>query len=70
MNAILPGLVLTDLTEELQNNPALLESSIKTVAMQRAAVPVDIANAVAGLVGGDFNWVTGQMIEATGGARL
>lgn len=70
VNAVLPGLVLTDLTEHLQQNPALLESSVKTVAFGRAALPVDIANVVGALVGGDLNWITGQLLEATGGARL
>lgn len=70
VNAVLPGLVLTDLTEALQNNPTLLENSLKNVAMGRAGLPEDIARVVGALVGGDLDWVSGQLIEATGGARL
>jgi NAD(P)-dependent dehydrogenase (short-subunit alcohol dehydrogenase family) len=70
VNAVLPGLVLTDLSGELQKNKEVLDAVVSQVAFGRAGLPVDVANAVAMLVSPDCTWITGQLIEVTGGARL
>lgn len=70
VNAVLPGLVLTKLTQEVKDNPAMLEQSTQKIPYNRVGEPEDIANVVAALVSSSFNWVTGQLIEATGGAAL
>jgi NAD(P)-dependent dehydrogenase (short-subunit alcohol dehydrogenase family) len=70
VNAVLPGLVVTDLTTHLTSNPELLQRSVSTVAFGRAGQPEDIAGAVWLLVSPDAGWITGQLIEVTGGARL
>jgi len=70
VNAILPGLVETDLTEHLTANPAMLSRLVKDIAFGRTAKPEDIANAVAMLVSPGNSWITGELIAATGGSRL
>jgi NAD(P)-dependent dehydrogenase (short-subunit alcohol dehydrogenase family) len=70
VNAILPGLVETDLTAELRANPAALVASVKACVFGRAGQPDDIAGAVAAIISPDSGWITGQIIEVSGGARL
>ena len=70
VNAILPGLVETDLTTHLTSNPDTLAMLVKNCVFGRAGQPDDIAGAVAILVSPDAGWITGQLIEATGGARM
>jgi len=43
---------------------------VKNCVFGRAGQPDDIAGAVAILVSPDAGWITGQLIEATGGARM
>ncbi|MET0378246.1 MAG: SDR family oxidoreductase [Spongiibacteraceae bacterium] len=70
VNAILPGLVETDLTTHLTSNPDTRAMLVKGCVFGRVGQPDDIAGAVAALVSPDCGWITGQMIEATGGSRL
>jgi 3-oxoacyl-[acyl-carrier protein] reductase len=70
VNAVLPGMVATDLTTELQRNPAAMEAVIKACVFGRPGQPDDIAGAVAALISNDSGWITGQLVEVTGGARL
>jgi 3-oxoacyl-[acyl-carrier protein] reductase len=70
VNAILPGLVETDLTTQLTQNPSMMQAFLAQVAFSRIGQPADIANAVALLVSPDAGWITGQLIEVSGGARL
>jgi 3-oxoacyl-[acyl-carrier protein] reductase len=70
VNAVLPGMVATDLTAELQRNPAAMEAVIRACAFGRPGQPDDIAGAVAALLSDDSGWITGQLIEVTGGARM
>lgn len=70
VNAVLPGLVETDLTEQLTSNPSLLESIVKEVAFGRVGQPEDIADVIVMLVSPNSGWITGELIVAAGGARL
>jgi 3-oxoacyl-[acyl-carrier protein] reductase len=70
VNAVAPGMVETDLTAQLQANPAAMEAVVKACAFGRAGQPDDIASVVAALVSPDCGWINGQIIEATGGSRL
>jgi NAD(P)-dependent dehydrogenase (short-subunit alcohol dehydrogenase family) len=70
VNAVLPGLVETDLTTHLRSNPVALEASVRSCAFGRTGQPEDISGAVALLVSPDAGWINGQIIEVSGGARL
>lgn len=70
VNAILPGLVETDLTTHLTSDPQMREMLVKNCVFGRVGQPEDIASTVALLLSPDSGWITGQIIEATGGARL
>ena len=70
VNAIAPGAVDTDLIAGLKKDPKMIEMIVKTTPFGRLGTPDDISGAIMMLIGPDAAWVTGQVIEATGGARL
>jgi len=69
-NLVAPGPVATDLLRHLRSKPGFDEGAIAATPMGRLGEPDDIAGAVMMLVGDDARWVTGQLIEATGGMSL
>lgn len=68
VNAVAPGVVDTDMNAEW------LDSARDAVAglspLGRVALPSDIGDVVAFLASDDSRWVTGQHIDASGGALL
>lgn len=70
VNAIMPGFIETDFTKRLTANPEIMKNLIADVAFGRVGQPEDIASAVAMLLSKDAGWITGQIIEVTGGTNL
>lgn len=69
-NLVAPGAVDTDFNEALLADPNWEKAASRSTAMGRLGVPNDIAGAVMMLVRDDADWVTGQIIEASGGMFL
>lgn len=69
-NCIAPGAVATDFITALRDQPGWDEATAKHTPMGRLGEPDDIAGAVMMLLGDDARWVTGQIIEASGGLAL
>ncbi|HEX2813962.1 MAG TPA: SDR family oxidoreductase [Sphingopyxis sp.] len=69
-NCIAPGAVATEFIAALRAQPGWDEATAKHTPMGRIGEPEDIAGAVMMLVGDDARWVTGQVIEASGGLAL
>ena len=69
-NLIAPGAVATDFIATLREKPGWDEGTEKYTPMGRLGEPEDIAGAVMMLLGDDARWVTGQIIEASGGLSL
>ncbi|WP_084539576.1 SDR family NAD(P)-dependent oxidoreductase [Azorhizobium doebereinerae] len=69
VNAVLPGATATDMNP-VSRDPKAREATAKTVALGRVGEPEDIARVVAFLASPDGGWVTGQMLDASGGQRL
>ncbi|WP_029942266.1 SDR family NAD(P)-dependent oxidoreductase [Sphingomonas astaxanthinifaciens] len=69
VNAVAPGATDTDMAAWIHS-----EEGTATVhamqALKRLARPADIANSVAFLAGPDSDWVTGQVIDTSGGSKL
>ncbi|HZV11266.1 MAG TPA: SDR family oxidoreductase, partial [Novosphingobium sp.] len=70
VNAVTPGATITDFAPELFNDPATVEYLAGMAALKRVGQPEDVARVIAMLAGPDAAWVTGQVIEASGGMHL
>ncbi|MFJ9771338.1 SDR family oxidoreductase [Kitasatospora sp. NPDC101157] len=70
-NSVAPGVVDTDVNAGwLHGNPEAEVYAASLAALGRVGRPEDIADIVAFLASDDARWVTGRVIDATGGAGL
>ncbi|AKG36805.1 SDR family oxidoreductase [Paenibacillus durus] len=70
VNAVLPGIVDTDVNATWLHTPEGQKYASEMSALGRIGQPSDIADIVAFLSSSDSRWVTGQMVDATGGSHL
>jgi 3-oxoacyl-[acyl-carrier protein] reductase len=70
VNSLAPGFTETDMAADILSNPQGREYASSVSAFNRVGQPSDIADAAAFLASHDGRWVTGQYLDATGGARL
>ena len=71
VNAVAPGVVDTDINADwLRGNQEAIDGVTADVALGRLGQPEDIAKVVSFLTSEDGGWVTGQVIDATGGTHL
>jgi NAD(P)-dependent dehydrogenase (short-subunit alcohol dehydrogenase family) len=66
-NVVAPGLVETDLTQNITQNPSSLSYSLDMHPLGRIGSPQDIARAVVFLLDPQNNWITGQVLNVDGG---
>ena len=69
-NAVAPGFTRTDANAAFRENPELVKAVEAQIALGRFGEPEEIAAVVAFLASDEGHWVTGQVIEASGGYRL
>lgn len=67
VNAIAPGYVSTELTEELQENDDLRRSILERTPLERFADPAEIAGPAVFLASDAASFVTGSVLAADGG---
>lgn len=70
VNAVLPGIVDTDVNASWLHTSEGQQHAAEMSALGRIGQPSDIADVVAFLASSDGRWVTGQMVDATGGSHL
>lgn len=70
VNAIGPGMTVTDFTAHARQDPKVVQGVSSHTALGRLGEAGDIAGVAAWLASEDAGWVTGQYIEASGGAGL
>lgn len=68
VNAVAPGFIDTEMTAGLPEN--LRSGVIGRIALGRLGLPEDIAAAVAYLASPEAGYVTGQVLEVSGGLSL
>jgi 3-oxoacyl-[acyl-carrier protein] reductase len=69
-NVISLGIVLTDMTRKLQEDPKLREIYMRRILLNRYAGPEDIAPAFIFLASDESNYITGQLLCVDGGYGL
>lgn len=67
VNTVAPGLVKSNMTRRLWENPAAAETSVQMHAVGRLGEPPDVARMIAFLLDPQNNWITGQVIGVDGG---
>jgi NAD(P)-dependent dehydrogenase (short-subunit alcohol dehydrogenase family) len=70
VNSVLPGFNETETNEHLAQDPQARAQIEEMTALGRFGLPSDIAEVVHFLASPAGGWVTGQIIEASGGFRL
>lgn len=71
VNAVVPATTDTDMNASwLRGNSDLIATIAAQNALGRIGEPADVADVVALLTSDDARWITGQLIDATGGFRL
>ncbi|MER7338988.1 SDR family oxidoreductase [Streptomyces sp. NPDC000075] len=70
VNAVAPGFTATDMNAKLRTTPEGLARLAGLSVFDRIGSPSDIAGAVAFLASPDALWVTGQLLDASGGMHL
>ena len=67
VNAVAPGLILSNMTAAMKGVPALEDPQIGRVPMARWGTPEDIAGPMLFLASGAARFVTGQTLNVDGG---
>jgi 3-oxoacyl-[acyl-carrier protein] reductase len=67
VNVISPGLVRTEMTRRIWENPAVSAASTAMHALGRFGEPEQVASLAAWLLDSENHWVTGQVIGVDGG---
>jgi 3-oxoacyl-[acyl-carrier protein] reductase len=68
VNAIAPGFILTEMTEKLPDK--VKEDYIANIPLNRAGTPEDIAEAVSFLISPSASYITGIVINVSGGLLI
>ncbi len=68
VNAVAPGFVGTDMTEQL--NEELKQKMIDQTPLRRMGTPAEIACAVRFLVSDDASFITGHVLDVNGGIYM
>jgi NAD(P)-dependent dehydrogenase (short-subunit alcohol dehydrogenase family) len=67
VNAVMPGLVETDLAALLVNDEDSVAEYLRLMPVSRLGKPEDVANIVAFLLSDEASWITGQCVAVDGG---
>lgn len=70
VNAVAPGLTDTEIAAGAFENPDIAAACAAATPLGRNGTPDDIAKVICFLASDDAGWVTGQLIDATGGFWL
>ena len=68
VNAVAPGFILTEMTEKLPEN--VKEAYVSQIALKRAGTPEDVAEAVYFLASPAAQYITGTVLNVSGGLLI
>ena len=69
VNVVAPGLTITDMAHEFLD-AAAIEQTARRTPLRRAGTPEDVAEAVLFLASDNAAWITGQVVQSSGGLAL
>jgi len=69
-NVICLGIVLTEMTQKLQEDPKLREIYLRRILLNRYAEPEDVAPAFVFFASDEARYITGQLLCVDGGYGL
>lgn len=70
VNAVAPGFISTDMTNELLKNPEVSGKIIELIPLKRIGEAADIANMSAYLCSEEAGYITGQVFSVDGGMAI
>ena len=70
VNAVAPGLTVTELSAGVRSNDELTQAVVAQTPLGRLGEPDEIADVVTFLSSRDARWVTGQVLQVSGGLLL
>lgn len=70
VNAVMPGLVYTDLAAGLTGSEVARDEYLRLMPISRLGQPPDIASAVVFLLSDEASWITGQCVGVDGGHTI
>ena len=70
VNAVAPGATATDMTAEIQSNEQMVAMMVGQTPLGRIGDPSDIADAILLLASDHAGWITGQIVQVSGGMGL
>lgn len=70
VNAIRPGMTMTDMTTAVREDPELRRRIAATIAMNRCAEPDEIARPILWLLSAEASFISGAILDASGGGFM
>ncbi|WMS43551.1 SDR family oxidoreductase [Acuticoccus sp. MNP-M23] len=70
VNALRPGVTMTDMTTALRENPAVMAEIVATIGMKRPAEAAEIAAPILFLLSDEASFVSGATLDVSGGGFL
>ena len=70
VNALRPGMTLTDMTDAVRRDPELRARIAGTIAINRCAEPEEMARPILWLLSDEASFISGALLDASGGGFM
>ncbi len=67
VNALRPGMTMTDMTDAVRRDPELYARTAQTIAMNRCAEPDEMAHPILWLLSPEASFISGALLDSSGG---
>jgi NAD(P)-dependent dehydrogenase (short-subunit alcohol dehydrogenase family) len=70
VNALRPGMTMTDMTDAVRRDPELYARTAETIAMNRCAEPGEMARPILWLLSDEASFISGALLDGSGGGFM
>jgi NAD(P)-dependent dehydrogenase (short-subunit alcohol dehydrogenase family) len=70
VNALRPGMTMTDMTDAVRRDPELCARTAETIAMNRCAEPEEMARPILWLLSDEASFISGALLDGSGGGFM